>query len=220
VGVELIGRRAVVLTGLAGVACSRSAAAWTLPPAGVLAFRMMRMGHEIGRHELTFQTNGPDLTVRIRVDALVTLLSIPVVRYTHRGEESWQNGVLGRVAATTNKNGEREWIDARRDASGLVVTGSQTPRYVAPPGALPTSYWNRRMLQAPMISLEDGVLLRPTVVAHPAQSVRLASGGSIAADGYSLRGTLNVDLWYDHSDAWAGFAFRVADGSSIQYERL
>jgi hypothetical protein len=209
-----------LLTGLAGVVCSRSAAALTLPPGGVLAFRMMRGGRQIGRHVLNFQSTGSDLTVRIEVDALVTLLSIPVVRYTHRAQEDWSNGALMRVSASTDKNGEREWIDARRDASGLVVTGSQTPRYLAPPAALPTSYWNKRMLQAPMISLEDGVLLHPTVVAHPDQSVRLASGGSLPADGYSLRGKLNVDLWYDRGETWAGFAFRVADGSSIQYERL
>ncbi len=190
------------------------------PPAGTLAFRLIRMGHDIGRHEVVFRPSGADLTVQIGVDALVTLLSIPVVRYSHRAVELWTGGTLMRVSATTAKNGEREWMQAQRGASGLAVSGSQTRSYIAPAGAIATSYWNKHMLDAPMVSLEDGVLLHPSVAAHPAQAVKLASGRMIAADHYSLRGALSVDLWYDDSDIWAGFAFRAVDGSTIHYERL
>ncbi len=209
----------MLMAGLAGAA-SRAAAGTEPPPSGQLGFRVVRMGREIGRHLVIFQPHGAELTVRIAVDAVVTLLSIPVVRYSHRAEEIWSGGILMQVTATTAKNGEREWMQARRDQAGLSVTGSQTRAYVAPPGALATSYWNKRMLLAPMVSLEDGVLLRPAVAAHPDEAVTLASGQVIAADHYSLRGALNVDLWYDRNDRWAGFAFRAGDGSTVHYERL
>ena len=102
----------------------------------------------------------------------------------------------------------------------LIVEGSQTARYVAPGGAIGTSYWNQRMLEGPMISLEDGVLLRPKVALHRDETIRLASGAPLIADHYALSGAFAVDVWYDTSRTWAGLAFSVADGSTVHYERL
>ena len=79
-------------------------------------------------------------------------------------------------------------MSAERTDEGLVVAGSQTKRYVAPDTAIPTSYWNKRMLDGPMISLEDGVLLLPKVTALQAERVRTASGNEIPANHYTLTG--------------------------------
>ena len=46
------------------------------------------------------------------------------------------------------------------------MVGSGTEHYIAPEQAIGTTYWNRRMVNGPMISLEDGVLLRPDVALH------------------------------------------------------
>lgn len=191
-----------------------------VPPGDTLAFRLIRHGSEIGRHTLTFEPKGDTLTVHIAVDALVTLLSIPIVRYTHRVVEVWQEGTLAGVTGETNKNGQHEWVSARRGSEGLVVLGSKTERYVAPEPAGSTSYWDKRLLDGPMISLEDGVLLRPKVVEQQVDNIPLASGGTIPADHYNLSGAFRVDLWYDKSDTWASLGLPAADGSYVHYERL
>jgi hypothetical protein len=215
----MIGRRAVVFAGAAALA--RPAAADLPVPAGnTLAFRLIRHGSEIGRHTLTFEPRGDALTVRVAVDAQVTLLSIPLVRYRHRAVETWQGGTLVGLTGESDKNGQREWMKAGRTSEGLVVLGSRTARYVAPDPALGTTYWNRRMLDAPMISLEDGVLLRPTVAVSRQEAVRVASGDAVAADHYSLRGAFDADVWYDRRETWVGLAIPVADGSEVHYERL
>jgi hypothetical protein len=204
----------------AGIAARRAEAALPIPPDHALAFRLMRHGNEIGRHTLTFETEGGTLTAQITVDALVSLLSVPLVRYTHRAVETWNGDTLVELTGETDKNGRRGWVNARRSGEGLVVLGSQTARYIAPERAIPTSYWNKRMLDGPMISLEDGVLLHPKVAEPAAETIRLASGGTIAADHYNLSGAFNVDVWYDRTDTWAGLAFSVADGSDVHYERM
>jgi hypothetical protein len=193
-------------------------AAIAAPPS--LAFRMVRHDTDIGRHVLTFVPDGDTLTVHVTVDALVTLLSIPLVRYTHRATEIWHGGTLISVSATTDKNSEHEWVNARRDGASLVVTGSKTERYIAPENALATSYWNKRLLAGPMISMEDGVLLQPSIDALPEAPITSASGTAIPASHYKLTGPLNVELWYDRAAMWAGFQFKVVDGSIIHYERL
>jgi hypothetical protein len=181
---------------------------------------MMRHGSEIGTHTLTFGQDGDALVVRIVVDALVTFASIPIARYKHRSVETWHGTTLVGLTAETNRNGDREWMNAQRTGDGLVILGSQTKRYLAPDAASPTSYWNKRMLDGPMISLEDGVLLKPKVSDLRTDSVRLASGGMIAATHYNLSGAFDADVWYDDSRAWVSMALTVADGSEVRYERL
>ena len=214
----MIGRRAAFSVGVA-IAARWAAAALPVPPGRRLAFRLIRYGSEIGRHSLTFERRDDALTVHVAVDALVSFISIPIVRYTHRVAETWQGGILAGLSGETNKNGQREWVNAGRTSEGLVVLGSRTSRYIAPDAACGTSYWNKRMLDGPMISLEDGVLLRPKVVMSGDETIRLASGSPIEAHHYNLSGEFDVDLWYDQSDTWVGMSFTVADGSNVHYER-
>jgi len=219
----VIGRRAVLLAG-ATLAARQAAGALPVPASNALSYRLVRHGSEIGHHTLTFgrkvDAQVDALTVHVAVDAVVSLISIPIVRYTHRAVETWQDGILVGLSGETDKNGQREWVKARRTSEGLTVTGSKTAPYTAPVSAIATSYWDRRMVDGPMISLEDGVLLRPEVAVRRADSIRLASGGMITADRYSLSGAFAVDVWYDRTDTWAGLAFAVADGSNVTYERL
>jgi hypothetical protein len=225
----LIGRRGVLLAGgalaggalaEAGPAAAAADSALPVPPGNAMAFRLVRHDSDIGRHTLAFTRQGGDLTVRINVDVLVTLISIPLVRYAHQATETWRDGQLVALSGDTDKNGRKEWLRATSTAEGLAVTGSRTARYIAPTGAIGTSYWNKRMLDGPMISMEDGVLLRPKIAPLPAQPVKLASGSTIEANRYDLTGDFSADVWYDRTNTWASLAFSVPDGSIVHYERL
>jgi Domain of unknown function (DUF6134) len=215
----MIGRRGLLAAG-ASLLAHRAAMALPVPQGDRLSFRVMRHGSEIGQHVLNFDRQGNNLTVRIAVDVVVTFASIPIVRYTHHAVESWEGGLLTGLECQTNHNGQHESMSARRNAQGLVVTGSKTATYVAPENALPTSYWNRAMLGGPMISLEDGVLLRPNEIARGVESVRLASGSTIAATRTDLSGAFDAIVWYDGTGTWASLGLTAADGSDIRYERL
>jgi hypothetical protein len=219
----MTGRRAMMLAGASAALCRqiRPAGAVLPVPAGQsLSFRLMRHGGEIGRHTARFERQGDQLTVHTAVDALVTLISIPIVRYTHRVLETWQGDTLTSVTSETDKNGAHEWMKAHRTGEGLEVLGSKTQRYIAPEPARCTSYWDKQVLDGPMISLEDGVLLRPIVAPRGKETIPLAAGGTIAANHYNLSGAFNVDLWYDQTGTWASLAFDAADGSNVHYERL
>ncbi len=195
-------------------------AALPVPPGDSLGFRLIRHGGEIGRHTLSFARDGDALTVNVAVDAVVTLLSVPNVRYRHRVVETWHGDTLTGLTGETDKNGEHEWVKARRGPEGLVVLGSKTERYIAPDPVGATTYWNKRMLGGPMISLEDGVLLRPKVERQRTELIPLASGGTIPAVHYNLSGPFSVDLWYDETAIWASLALTAVDGSTVHYERL
>jgi Family of unknown function (DUF6134) len=215
----VIGRRALLAT-MASAAAREADAELPVPPGNTLAFRLVRHGDEIGRHTASFERSGDQLTVRVAVDALVTVVSIPLVRYTHRVVEVWSGDSLLSLNGETDKNGQHEWVKAQRGPAGVMVTGSKTERYIAAEPVGATSYWNKRVLDKPMIGLEDGVLLRPKVVARPPETIALASGRTIAAEHYNLSGPFNVDLWYDRTGMWAGMEVPIKDGSIVRYERL
>lgn len=217
--VRLIGRRTVLLAGT-GIFSRQAAAALTVPPDNALAYRLIRHGSEIGRHTVAFEHQGDTLTVRIAVDAQLTLLSIPIAHYTHRGVETWQAETLVEFTGQTNKNGQQDWVNARRTGEGLVVLGSKTARYIAPAQAISVSYWNKHMLNGPMISMENGELMRPKVADRQSETIPLASGGTIPAEHYNISGPFNVDVWYDRTDTWASLALNISDGSEVRYERL
>jgi hypothetical protein len=222
----MIGRRSLVAGAAAlsaAAASGRRAAAMQalpVPSGGALAFHLIRHGDNIGTHTIRFDQQGNTLTVRIDVDVLVKLGPIPLVRYTHHAMEVWQDDRIQELEATTDKNGTKLYMSAHRTAAGLGVVGTAAQAYVAPEDALPTTYWNRRLLNVPMIGTQDGMLVHPVVRDLGQDPVAVAAGGRIPANRYSLRGDLDLDLWYDQTRTWAGMEFSVADTSVVHYERV
>ena len=213
------GRRPLLLASLTARPKAAGAAAHP-PDEGRTTFRLIRHGGEIGRHVIAFSRDGDLLTVQVSVDAQVSLLSVPLVTYRHRATEIWHNESLLTLTGETDKNGQHEWVRAHRGAAGLEVTGSKTKPYVASEPVGLTSYWNKAHLAYPMISLEDGVLLKPKVEIRGIETIVQAAGTGVTATHYALSGDFTVDLWYDESGHWAGMAVTVADGSLVRYERL
>jgi hypothetical protein len=228
---EVIDRRGVLAGTLAcGVVAARGALAMATPPSGLaslpippsrsLAFKLIRHGTAIGNHTLDFSVEGDTLTVRIMAEVLYMFGPIPLVHYVHRNTEVWHGGKLFSLDAQTNRNGNMLHMSAHRTPAGLLVEGTNASPYIAPEDALPTTYWNARMLSAPMIGVQDGMLVRPRVTEKPIEPIRLASGAQTEARCYSLTGDLDLDLWYSADGSWMSMRFGIADGSVIMYERL
>jgi hypothetical protein len=191
-----------------------------VPSGGALSFHLIRHDNNIGTHTIRFDQQGDTLTVHVDVDVLVKFGPIPLVRYAHHTVEVWQADRIASLESTTDKNGTKLYMQAHRTDAGLSVVGTAAKTYIAPEDALPTTYWNRRLLSSPMIGTQDGMLVHPVVRDLGTDPVPIAAGGRIPATRYSLRGDLDLDLWYDQTRTWAGMEFSVADGSVIHYERV
>ena len=215
-----LGRRHLLTAG-AALAIGRSAqAALPVPQTRELAFRIMRHGSQIGSHTLQFRCNGDALQVDIAVDVRVSLGPIPLVRYSHRNQESWMADRLVGLDSHTDRNGKILRMSACATDAGLRVEGSGAAPYIAPRNALASTYWYKAVLGGPIIGTQDGMLVRPAISQPEPQPIHLASGAEMPAKRYVLTGDLDVELWYDVSDTWAGMRFSVDDGSVISYERM
>ncbi len=213
-GSNSIGRRRVLALLGAGVGatCLRNAAASMLPTTD-LSFSVSRSGSDIGTHTVKFERQNNRLLVRSAADFAVRFGPIVIYRYTYRVLESWQDDILEAVSARTDDNGTIDFMQAERSGEQLFVTGSKSGRYLAPPGAIAATHWNRAELGQPMINPQNGELM------HFAQrdlgAERLSSG--ITARHFALSGYAALDIWYDEANTWQALRGAASDRSIIAY---
>jgi len=189
-----------------------------MPTGNQRAFRIVRNGSAIGTHVLTFERVDNGVDIRIAVDIAVSFGPITLFRYTLRGLEQWRNGAVIHVDATTNDDGTPEHMRADRDADGLWVEGSKTPRYLAPAEAMPATHWDISELKNPWINPQDGRLLHPVVQLVGDDALSMPNGATRPATHYALSGDAKLDLWYDTACQWSALRFLAKDGSLVRYE--
>jgi hypothetical protein len=190
-----------------------------VPSGDRLGFRLLRKGDVIGSHLLTFARQGEQLVVSIAIDILVKFGPIPVYRYSHRASERWVGDRFMGIESRTDRDGKDLVMKAARGPEGLVVEGSFGPRYVAPAGVLPSTYWNKAMLTGQVINSEDGELMKVPFQERGDEAVPTATGSRINARRYRLGGDLPLDIWYDAAGQWAHLVFEK-NGTSVIYEKL
>jgi hypothetical protein len=71
-----------------------------------------------------------------------------------------------------------------------------------------------------LIDTEDGHLMNVHTTPSGENEVPLASGVQVKAKQFDIRGEVNIDLWYEASDAFASMRYYAKDGSVVTYARL
>ena len=189
------------------------------PDGGRLAFSVLREGADIGAHVVTFARNGDDLTIRVAIDLVVRLGPVPLYRYEHRATEIWNGTSFRSLEAQTNDDGKRMTVKAQRLANAVSVESSNKGTYEAPANALPSTHWNRRMLDGPFFNTQTGELLSNAVTPRGATTVETVSGRKISVRRFEIVGLIKLETWYDDQQTWAGLQFKGQDGSQIVYKR-
>ncbi|MDE2517243.1 MAG: hypothetical protein KGL12_14545 [Rhodospirillales bacterium] len=220
-----ISRRAALLmaSSFTAACLPRRAAAATMPgvpQTGVLAFKVLRGASPIGTQRLTFTANGAALSVRVAADFVVRFGPIVFFRYRLRVAEEWEGGVLQRVRATADNDGKAEFMRAQRQGDALMVDGSASGRYRAPPGAITATHWNRAELAGPMIDPQNGKLLDFKIGPAMAGAIADAAGAMQKATRYDLTGPTRMSLYYDAASVWCGLDAVAKDDSLIHYRRM
>ena len=184
-----------------------------IPADGAIDFQVFRNDSEIGSHRVRFTRDGDRLTVQTEADFKVGFGFIVVFRYTYRATETWQNGVLQTLSAKTDNNGTKGTCDSHRDGDSMVVDGSVSGHYIAPPGAIAATHWNKAELAAPMINPENGELMWFST----RDAGRETLAGGVTAEHFGLTGYATMDLWYDDAGLWRHLKAVAKDGSIIDY---
>ncbi len=191
--------------------------AWAEPLPAALACTIFRNGAKVGTAAYEFLHRNNALSVIITVDLRIRLGFITMFRYQHHNQEQWRDNQLVWFSARTNRNGERGYAQGHWNGTDLMVQGSDAKPYIAPKGALDTSYWNFRTVTAPLIDSQTGRLLHITLTNAGPSAAPRADGAAIPATKYSMTGDLHLNLWYA-SERLTGMEYFAHDGSVLRYE--
>ena len=213
--------RRLFLSGACASLCLPDAASanMRIPEGSRLAFSVLREGGDFGAHVLTFARSGDEVTVQVAIDLVVRLGPVPVYRYEHRATEIWSGAAFRSLDAQTKDDGKRLTVKAQRLANAVTVESSNKGAYEAPANALPSTHWNRRMLDGPFFNTQTGELLSNAVTPRGATTVETSSGRKINVRRFEIVGPITLETWYDDQQTWAGLQFKGKDGSQILYKR-
>ena len=193
-----------------------ASAAQDLPYGNSQSFAVFRNGEQIGRHSLTFQHSGQNVTVATNVDFAVKLLGITAYRYSHRGQEMWTGDTFQYVATQTDDNGKKFTVRAQRTPNGIAVerTGGQE---VLPPTVLPSTHWNiRQVRQSTLLNTQDGSEAKVQIAELGRERVKTLKGW-LDATRFRYTGDVSKDQWFDDRGRWVKTVFKASDGSTIEY---
>lgn len=166
-------------------------------------FTVMREGSPIGTHRIRTEQVGDETRVAVEIDLQVRIAFVTVYRYSHRNRETWRDGRLVAIDTRTDDNGTVTSVRGRATQAGFAIEASAGDR-ILPGDVLPTSYW--RPIdpdRTRLLDTQTGRLLDVRVRREGEE--RLPAG--LLATRYSVRGDLDVDLWYDGGERLRRIAF-------------
>jgi hypothetical protein len=210
-----VGLMLMVLAAWPAAAASNDLALATFPPAGRLDYKVVREGDDIGTQSVEFIRNGDHLTVRTHVNIVVTVLGIPVFRFTHEAEEQWQKGQLTAFKSKSNDDGEPRDVALKLDGDRL--RGTYNGRTLDLPASLiPASLWRPDTVQQTV--LLDPIKGRDRQVAVTDKGVEKLKirGQVLDAHHYAMTGQIVRDIWYGPDGQIVQVHFPAKDGSQIQ----
>lgn len=191
--------------------------AWAAAPAGGrLRFDVLRGGERIGEHEMTFARSGETLTVTAR--AVMKFKVGPLgVDYSYQARETWRGGEFQASESASTINAKRETVSASRTAAGVEISTGPGVRTMAA-ATRPLSHWNLESLSGPLFNPGNGKLVKATV----SRTAPLLPSPSPTPSGarWSLRGSADIDNWYDSDGVWSALRGRLPDRSIVEYRRV
>lgn len=210
-----IGSIFAALAAWPAVAASNDLALATFPPAGRLDYKVVREGDDIGTQSVEFVRDGDRLTVHTRVNIVVTILGIPIFRFTHEAEEQWQNGQLTAFRSKSNDDGEPRDVALKLDGDRL--RGTYNGRTLDLPASLiPASLWRPDTVrQSVLLDPIKGRDRQVTVTDKGIESITIR-GRALAAHHYAMTGQIVRDIWYGPDGQIVQVHFPAKDGSQIQ----
>lgn len=193
------------------------------PPAvanETLRFRVFLGDRPIGEHSFRINERGDQTQVTSQARFDVDFLFINAYRYRHTSQETFRDGCLAAITASTDDNGKRSAVAGRADGAGLRLERPTGPTTTA--GCIKTfAYWDRDFLREPTLLNPQTGELEPVTV-RPTGTDRIeVNGREVSASRYALStDELTIDLWYHDELGWVGLESDTGVGGRLIYRRM
>ncbi len=186
-------------------------------PDGTRRWSIWRNGDKVGDYVLTFSHENGLLVVENRIDIVRRLLAVPVWRYKHVERESWRDGRLIALEASTNSDGKKANLSVRATGDGLTVNGAAGD-VVLLTTIDPSTLWSVEMTRASqLLDVETGGVLAVHIVEGAEEPVELGAQQDARARHFSVSGDLARELWYGQDGIIVRMQYLDAEGVTIDF---
>lgn len=182
-------------------------------------FRVLLDDKEIGYHTFSLTRDDDEQILRTEAKFDVKLLFITAFRYRHQNTETWRDGCLAGIAATTRANGKTLTVSGKQVSDRFSVT-SNTGEASLPNCVQTFAYWNPAILKSSrLLNSQTGEYEKVTVTLEGDDSV-VVGDRDVAAKRYILSTKAgDIKLWYaDDTGLWLALEAPAKGGRQIRYE--
>ena len=173
---------------------------------------------EIGWQHFSVASQGDSTRASIEARFEVKLWFISAYHYTHTVQETWKGSCLTSVEASTDDNGDQQFVRASALPDGGLAIRSATGAEHEPRCVSTFAYWNLDRLRAPrLLNLQTGKMQAAQL--QPMGEDTLAVRGQPQhTQRYRLTSEkLVIDLWYTPDGRWVALQSPTEHGR-LRYE--
>ena len=181
-------------------------------------FQVLLNNKEIGYHTFSLRDEGERQILQTEARFDVKVLFINAFRYRHENIETWRNGCLAGIDATTNKNGEVLTVTGERRQNEFSVT-SNTGNESLSDCVQTFAYWNPSILSSTQLLNSQTGEYEPVSITPQGDDEVAVGEQTVAAERYQLATREgDITLWYSKGDrTWLALEAPAKGGRRIRY---
>ena len=189
--------------------------------AEALKFEVYLDDRKIGYHSVVVKQQGSETLVNVNADFEVKFLMIPVFSYQHQASERWVDGCIVELDTRTDKDGEKLFVTAEKQESGLLIKSSQTEKSLSE--CVKTfAYWDPDLLDSQhLLNTQNGDYEQTSLLLQGQSSLMFKDKayGQIHKQ-LKITDKPAIDLFYGADDSWQALQTEVAGGRILRYIRM
>lgn len=189
------------------------------PKDKVIKFKATRNGDPLGYSILRFEDRGESQFVQVCTVFEVGVGPFSAFIYLLRIDTEWRHGKVVTMSSRVNDDAEVFSVEVREGEGALAYTGAKGQGSVANT-ILPSTYWRNDLVKATEILDGQYGGTRKIKMTDLGVEQIPVMGKTVSARRWSMRGQLDLDVWYDEATGeWSRLDFTKGD-SHVIYERV
>jgi hypothetical protein len=172
----------------------------------------------IGSHRFHLSPNGNSAVLQSEARFDVKVWFVPVFSYWHRNTETWADGCLHSIEATTDNNGETLEVKGKAMDGGFVV-GNRDGEADLSGCVMTFAYWNPAILGAErLLNAQTGVYENISVTLEGEEILKIEDR-PVATERFRLRAQSgDIILWYSKAERhWVGLSAPAKGQRRLNY---
>jgi hypothetical protein len=215
-----ISRRKSIATLMAS-AIAFSANATDETPGKQWQFDVALDGKPIGFHTFELQQDGSKQVLTTEASFDVKFLFINAFRYRHQNTETWSDGCLSSIDASTDSNGQQFDVRGEIGNGSFDVIGAEGSMTL--PRCVQTfAYWNPAILESQKLLNSQTGEYEDVTVTPDGREQLLVAGEPVDTLRYRLSAKAgDITLWYSSTDnTWVGLEAPAKGGRKLRYQAI